>query len=411
MTGPPGSSLVLLASVVILSLGRAVRGVCVVESLRCSFPFSGSEDQGVVHYSCQSEKTGNESLDYETSGLHYCHAQVGERHVSGVCNSHCYEDEGVTPVVFTDDDPMAFFCKTEANECEFPFTWEGKTYNTCTTDGSEFAWCALQVDGERRLVGNRWGKCDMERCSATSAEATEVSSREARAIFSDMEVEGLILFSQESNMDALKIDGKVGGLDNTPSVFMKISSANCDNKASGQDLGGDDELEVVDNMTYISLEKWGVSLYPGQEMVVGGSVRLEVRECGETDCVERSITCANIESGGQAMDVNLILTVSLVVFTVLLVLLTVILIICCIRRFCPKRKRHDEVDSMGSIDDIFKDQRKTRSPLYDELSIPFIDASLPPTPKVGRGGNPLEILLGKIDGSRTSLNDTSKSGN
>ena len=229
----------------------------------------------MVHYSCQSEKTGNESLDYETSGLHYCHAQVGERHVSGVCNSHCYEDDGVTPVVFMDDDPMAFFCKTEANECEFPFTWEGKTYNTCTTDGSEFAWCALQVDGERRLVGNRWGKCDMERCSATSAEATEVSSREARAIFSDMEVEGLILFSQESNMDALKIDGKVGGLDNTPSVLMKISSANCDNKASGQDLGGDDELEVVDNMTYISLEKWGVSLYPGQDMVVGGSVRLE----------------------------------------------------------------------------------------------------------------------------------------
>ena len=63
---------------------------------------------------------------------------------------------------------------------------------------------------------------------------------------------------------------------------------------------------------------------------------------------------------------------------------------------------------MGSIDDIFKDQRKTRSPLYDELSIPFIDASLPPTPKVGRGGNPLEILLGKIDGSRTSLNGESR---
>ena len=63
---------------------------------------------------------------------------------------------------------------------------------------------------------------------------------------------------------------------------------------------------------------------------------------------------------------------------------------------------------MGSIDDIFKDQRRTRSPLYDELSIPFIDASLPPTPKVGRGGNPLEILLGKIDGSRTSLNGESQ---
>ena len=125
---------------------------------------------------------------------------------------------------------------------------------------------------------------------------------------------------------------EVEGLDNKLSVLMKISSVDCDNKASGQDLGGDDKLEVVDNTTYISLEKWGVSLYPGQEMVVGGSVRPEVRECGETDCVERTITCANIEFGSQALDVNLILTVSLVVFTVLLVLLTVILIICCIRR-------------------------------------------------------------------------------
>ena len=123
---------------------------------------------------------------------------------------------------------------------------------------------------------------------------------------------------------------EVEGLDNKLSVLMKISSADCDNKASGQDLGGNDKLEVLENT--ISLEKWGVSLYPGQEMVVGGSVRLEVRECGETDCVERTITCANIEFGSQALDVNLILTVSLVVFTVLLVLLTVILIICCIRR-------------------------------------------------------------------------------
>ena len=53
---------------------------------------------------------------------------------------------------------------------------------------------------------------------------------------------------------------------------------------------------------------------------------------------------------------------------------------------------------------MFKAGRRQRSPLYDELSIPFIDASLPPTPKVGRSSNPLEILLGRIDGSRTSLN-------
>ena len=74
-------------------------------------------------------------------------------------------------------------------------------------------------------------------------------------------------------------------------------------------------------------------------------------------------------------------------------------------RFCPKRKQPEDLDSVASIDDIYKDHKKSKTPLYDELSIPFIDASLPPTPKVGRSSNPLEILLGKIDGtSRTSLN-------
>ena len=140
-------------------------------------------------------------------------------------------------------------------------------------------------------------------------------------------------------MDALKIEGKVGGLD-TETLLMRISSADCDNKASGQDLGGEDRLEVVDNTSYISLEKWGVSLYPGQELVLGGSVRLEVMECGESDCVERSLACANIQPGGRALDVSLILTVSLVVFTVLLVLLTLILIICCIRRWDNHVRRY-----------------------------------------------------------------------
>ena len=44
---------------------------------------------------------------------------------------------------------------------------------------------------------------------------------------------------------------------------------------------------------------------------------------------------------------------------------------------------------------------RSKSPLFDELSIPFIDASLPPTPKTGRSQNALEILLG-----RRSLNSS-----
>ena len=73
-------------------------------------------------------------------------------------------------------------------------------------------------------------------------------------------------------------------------------------------------------------------------------------------------------------------------------------------RFCSRKKRNICEDSLGSNDDIYRDLRKSKTPLYDELSIPFIDASLPPTPKVGRSSNPLDILLGKIEGSKSSLN-------
>ena len=63
---------------------------------------------------------------------------------------------------------------------------------------------------------------------------------------------------------------------------------------------------------------------------------------------------------------------------------------------------------MDSIDDPYLESRRSKSPLYDELSIPFIDASLPPTPKIGRSSNPLDILLGKHTESRTSLSGRCK---
>ena len=46
----------------------------------------------------------------------------------------------------------------------------------------------------------------------------------------------------------------------------------------------------------------------------------------------------------------------------------------------------------SGIDDEYPDRK---SPMYDEISLPFIDASLPPTPKIGRVVNGLDILLGR----------------
>ena len=86
-------------------------GECVVESHRCSFPFSGSSP-GQEHYSCQAAEGGGGN-----QSQHYCRAQVGDRHVSGACNTQCYDLDGVTPAVFEEEDPSAIFCKTEASPC------------------------------------------------------------------------------------------------------------------------------------------------------------------------------------------------------------------------------------------------------------------------------------------------------
>lgn len=378
-----------------------------MESHSCSFPFSS---EGSEHHSCQPTGGGNVS---ETRENDYCYSQVGDRHVFGFCDEGCYDVDKVTPMDFEGFEILSTMCKTQQSECQFPFVYLNVKYTECTNDGSDFFWCALQVDGEDNLVGNRWGKCDMSTCSTHQDTAQADETKEARAIFSGR-VEGLILFSQESSSDHVKLQGKVGGLD-AEEYTLKISDSDCDSVGSGVDLGGDDILTTSNNSTMIDMEKWGMSLHDGDQNIVGGSVRLVETVCAmdSQDCnVDKLVACANIVAGnGKTLNVTLILVISLVIFSVLLVILTVILVICCIRRFCPARKQHDEVDSMGSIDDIYRDQKKSKTPLYDELSIPFIDASLPPTPKVGRSSNPLEILLGRIDGSRTSLNDTPKSGN
>ena len=94
-----------------------------------------------------------------------------------------------------------------------------------------------------------------------------------------------------------------------------------------------------DNVTTISLEAWEVSLYPdSSDYLVGGSVRLE-EACSpllseNSDCdVVKTLACANVQLGkGDNFDINLILMVTLIVFSILLLILSIILIISCYRR-------------------------------------------------------------------------------
>lgn len=381
-----------------LYLSDIVQGVCVVESHRCNFPFSsGSESQ---HYSCQPSNSSG----------HYCHSQVGNRHVYGLCNGGCYEDEEkVFPIQFEVEDAMAFFCKTAASPCQFPFVWNGVTYTSCTSEGSEFPWCAVEVGQDRELVGNRWGSCDMSTCS--SSQDVVPDPRQARAVFSD-QVTGVVALVQQSPFNPLQIEGRMEGLP-SGQYRLRVARNRCDEeKEEDVEEENDDLIESDGNMTMIRFEKWGLSLFEGEENIMGGSLLVE-EDCflgeGSLDCsqVER-VACADIVQA-EALSMTMIIVIVLVIFIVIILILVVILVICCRRRTLHPSKdksHHPDLASIDSIDDPYLENRRSKSPLYDELSIPFIDASLPPTPKTGRTSNPLDILLGKSTGSRTSLRET-----
>jgi hypothetical protein len=109
-----------------------------------------------------------------------------------------------------------------------------------------------------------------------------------------------------------------------------------------------------------------------------------------------------VKTEHTAKDDSIFLIVILLAVIVFLSLLLCIIIYCC---FCRRRDNHKVSKAeLGSIEDMYLGSR-SKSPLFDELSIPFIDCSLPPTPKTGRSQNALDILLGRSLGSATSLSD------
>ena len=61
-------------------------------------------------------------------------------------------------------------CKTKTDqECDFPFTHNGKTYKNCTSDDLDNetnynAWCATETDEESVMVEGKHGECDFDSC-------------------------------------------------------------------------------------------------------------------------------------------------------------------------------------------------------------------------------------------------------
>merc|ERR1711942_212003 len=48
---------------------------------------------------------------------------------------------------------------TKGERCVFPFTYAGEAYQTCTTANHERPWCSTKTDLMDRHVGGKWGEC------------------------------------------------------------------------------------------------------------------------------------------------------------------------------------------------------------------------------------------------------------
>jgi len=136
-------------------------------------------------------------------------------------------------------------------------------------------------------------------------------------------------------------------------------------------------------------------------LVVEGCVPLE----SEADCdVGDTVACAELVwDQGLSMEIIIIIVVAILIFLIIVICIP---IICCC---CRKRKSKGQIpaleEDLDSLDDPFQLDGRSKSPMYDELSLPFIDASLPPTPRIGRTVNGLDILLGNNTGSTNSFAD------
>ena len=62
-------------------------------------------------------------------------------------------------------------CETKTDqECDFPFTYKGKTYENCTTDAlddktnGDKAWCATETDEDGVMLEGKHDECDFDSC-------------------------------------------------------------------------------------------------------------------------------------------------------------------------------------------------------------------------------------------------------
>lgn len=168
-------------------------------------------------------------------------------------------------------------------------------------------------------------------------------------------------------------------------------------------LQSEGEREPVSVRVVRQEDNEGQGLDSSEELsvVVEGCVPLE----SGADCdVGDRLACSEIVwDEGLGIEIIIIIIVAIIIF--LLIVICIPVICCCCRKRKSKKQMPAMEEDLDSLDDPFQLDGRSKSPMYDELSLPFIDASLPPTPRIGRTVNGLDILLGNNTGSTNSFAD------
>jgi len=145
-----------------------------------------------------------------------------------------------------------------------------------------------------------------------------------------------------------------------------------------------------------------------EDMTEAQSVRL--LHCPEEPCLLliKELDCAPLVNDTFVLSLEIIIVLIVAGLIFVIIVICIPIIYCCIKSRSKRERKvklGEEEGERDSIDDPFLmdlDNRHTKS----ELSIPYMDASLPPTPKGGRSGFRLADLLGNNNkGSDTSLTE------
>lgn len=439
----------LYGAVLPLNHGSSESKSCKVVSERC---FSASEIAENPEVKCKSGST-LEDFGHLPADKNYCQIQP-DQSVGEKTWAECDNSQGQCP---PGDNSIASFCKTRPVACKFPFyDGNGDLHNNCTntklyaddensSENVNFLWCATETNEDDDMVF--WGKCDLESCfpekkdQSTTEEPPEVEKTPSVAIveinsnFGKYNIIGTVKFEQSYETDeelpTLKVTGTITGLPEGRHGFhvheFGNTSDNC--MAAGSHFNPYDmvhggvisEPRHVGDFGNIMAEENGVAKinfevtnFPdmaGPKSIIDKTLVIHEKEddlgqneddgSKSTGNAGARLACGIITKSLNDDDKDpliFIIIITLAVIAVILLILIMFLLIYCCKKQQPRVEDTDKDIPNG----VSKKQ-----PLYDELSIPFIDASPTPTPKVGRSTERLSFFnrTPSIGRSRGSLSN------